>query len=222
VQHARRAGYNRDNSWGEVTIMARTRGPKDLLSSKECDALPAGRHHDGAGLYLVVNEARSSGASGAKTGKGSRSWVFTWTSKGKRREMGLGSYGNDGGRVSLSSARSLAVQPLFSAARVNLHHPCRIHSSKSRDDNTFCVYSQSSPRSSATSRMYRSSIGGRSCSTRCEKFLTASRSRRTASIHWSSKPSGSCPSTEKISPKRADKVAYTWSSTVPAYRRLKM
>ena len=39
------------------------------------------------------------------------------------------------------------------------------------------------PRSSATSRMYRSSIGGRSFSTRCEKFLTASRSRRTASIH---------------------------------------
>ena len=68
--------------------MARTRGPKDLLSSKECDALPAGRHHDGAGLYLVVNEARH--------GARSRSWLFTWTSKGKRREMGLGSYGNDG------------------------------------------------------------------------------------------------------------------------------
>ena len=84
--------------------MARTRGPKDLLSSKECDALPAGRHHDGAGLYLVVNEARH----GAKTGKGSRSWLFTWTSKGKRREMGLGSYGNDGGRVSLSRARAMA------------------------------------------------------------------------------------------------------------------
>ena len=38
--------------------MPRTRGPKDLLSSKECDALPVGRHHDGAGLYLVVNETR--------------------------------------------------------------------------------------------------------------------------------------------------------------------
>ena len=80
--------------------MARTRGPKDLLSSKECDALPAGRHHDGAGLYLVVNETRS--------GARSRSWLFTWTNKGKRREMGLGSYGNDGGRVSLSRARAMA------------------------------------------------------------------------------------------------------------------
>jgi hypothetical protein len=33
------------------------------------------------------------------------------------------------------------------------HHPCRIHSSRSRDDRTRSVYSQSRPRSSATSRM---------------------------------------------------------------------
>ena len=82
--------------------MPRTRGPKDLLSSKECDTLPVGRHHDGAGLYLVVNETRSGGRS--------RAWLFTWTSKGRRREMGLGSYGNDGGRVSLSRARALAEE----------------------------------------------------------------------------------------------------------------
>src|SRR5438132_12456048 len=63
------------------------------------------------------------------------------------------------------------------------YHPCRIHSSRSREDSTRSVYSQSSPRSSAISRMYRNSIGGRSFSTRWEKFLTASRSRRTASIH---------------------------------------
>jgi integrase len=37
-------------------------------------------------------------------------WVFTWTSKGKRRDMGLGSYGNDGGRVSLSQARAMAEE----------------------------------------------------------------------------------------------------------------
>src|SRR5260370_41097643 len=32
------------------------------------------------------------------------------------------------------------------------YHPCRIHSSRSRDDRTRSVYSQSSPRASATSR----------------------------------------------------------------------
>ena len=45
------------------------------------DRLKAGRHSDGGGLYLSV------------TPSGSRSWLFMWTrDRGKRREMGLGSY----------------------------------------------------------------------------------------------------------------------------------
>ena len=59
------------------------------------DRLKAGRHSDGGGLYLSV------------TPSGSRSWLFMWTrDRGKRREMGLGSYPT----VSLSIARSKAAE----------------------------------------------------------------------------------------------------------------
>ena len=78
------------------------------------------------------------------------------------------------------------------------------------------AYSQSRPSSCAISRMYLSSMGGRTVSTRWEKWRTAWRSFMTASIHSSSKPSGSCPSTLKMSPKRAERAAYTSSSIVPA------
>jgi integrase len=43
-------------------------------------------------------------ANQTKSGASSRAWLFTWTTKGKRREMGLGSYSS----VSLSRARTLA------------------------------------------------------------------------------------------------------------------
>src|SRR6187401_325831 len=39
-----------------------------------------GRHSDGGGLYLFVGPT------------GSKSWVFVWTRRGKKREMGLGAY----------------------------------------------------------------------------------------------------------------------------------
>jgi hypothetical protein len=58
----------------------------------------------------VVNEARH----------GARSWLFTWTSKGKRREMGLGSYGNEGGRVSLSRA----LWGKFQHGTLEVQNPC--------------------------------------------------------------------------------------------------
>ncbi|TDI58304.1 MAG: site-specific integrase, partial [Alphaproteobacteria bacterium] len=51
-----------------------------------------GRHSDGGGLYLSISKS------------GSKSWVFMWTRKGVRREMGLGSYP----RVSLAVARAKA------------------------------------------------------------------------------------------------------------------
>lgn len=51
-----------------------------------------GRHADGAGLYLVVDQA------------GSRRWVLFYQSGGKRREMGLGS----ASEVTLADAREAA------------------------------------------------------------------------------------------------------------------
>jgi integrase len=48
-----------------------------------------GRLSDGGGLYLSVQQS------------GSKSWVFMWTTRGKRREMGLGAYP----AISLKSAR---------------------------------------------------------------------------------------------------------------------
>lgn len=50
------------------------------LTARTCVSLPAGRHADGAGLYLNVTAA------------GGRSWVYRYTWGGKRREMGLGAF----------------------------------------------------------------------------------------------------------------------------------
>ena len=50
-----------------------------------------GRYADGHGLYLIVNH------------KGSKSWVFRYQFKGKRRDMGLGGYPF----ISLKKARQL-------------------------------------------------------------------------------------------------------------------
>jgi Arm DNA-binding domain len=51
----------------------------------------AGRHSDGGGLYLAVNE------------NGAKSWVFLWKRHGKRHARGLGP-------VSLVEARELAAE----------------------------------------------------------------------------------------------------------------
>ena len=48
-----------------------------------------GRHADGGGLCLYVSPS------------GTKSWVFMWARRGKRREMGLGPYP----AVSLKTAR---------------------------------------------------------------------------------------------------------------------
>jgi integrase len=52
-----------------------------------------GRHSDGGGLYLNVTDS------------GTKSWLFMWKVKGKRREMGLGSARD----VPLARARELAA-----------------------------------------------------------------------------------------------------------------
>ncbi len=53
-----------------------------------------GRHADGGGLYLVVDDS------------GARRWVFLFRFAGKRREMGLGSFT----AIGLARARELAAQ----------------------------------------------------------------------------------------------------------------
>ncbi len=72
--------------------MART---LNRLKAKQVEALGAGRHADGGGLFLVRDD------------KGRSRWVFMWTREGKRREMGLGPAHKDG--VSLASAREAAA-----------------------------------------------------------------------------------------------------------------
>ncbi|HRW61644.1 MAG TPA: Arm DNA-binding domain-containing protein, partial [Defluviicoccus sp.] len=68
----------------------RAKGIKGDLSVK---SLPAGIHADGGGLYLQV------------TASGARSWIFRFSSAGKRHEMGLGAYP----AVSLKDARVKAA-----------------------------------------------------------------------------------------------------------------
>lgn len=60
-----------------------------------------GRHADGGGLYLQINEA------------GNKSWVFKYTYGGRAREMGLGGCG----AVTLELARDLAAQQRAILAR---------------------------------------------------------------------------------------------------------
>ncbi|SJM33007.1 tyrosine-type recombinase/integrase [Mesorhizobium delmotii] len=66
------------------------------LRDTQIKGLPAGRHGDGDGLWLYVQKS------------GTRSWVFIWIRQGVRREMGLGSYGNASGKISLADARNRA------------------------------------------------------------------------------------------------------------------
>ncbi|MDG4898059.1 integrase arm-type DNA-binding domain-containing protein [Mesorhizobium sp. WSM4976] len=66
------------------------------LRDTQIKGLPAGRHGDGDGLWLYVNKT------------GTRSWVFIFIRQGIRREVGLGSYGNVSGKISLADARRRA------------------------------------------------------------------------------------------------------------------
>ncbi|MFQ3664957.1 MAG: integrase arm-type DNA-binding domain-containing protein [Sphingomonadaceae bacterium] len=64
------------------------------LSARKVQYAPPGRHIDGAGLMLVVQPA------------GSRSWVLRIQHRGRRRDIGLGSYPV----VTLARARELALE----------------------------------------------------------------------------------------------------------------
>lgn len=64
------------------------------LSAKGANALEAGKHADGAGLWLCKSE------------RARRKWVLRITVSGKRREMGLGAFPD----VSLAEARRKAEQ----------------------------------------------------------------------------------------------------------------
>ena len=77
--------------------MAETR---NRLVATQLKGLPAGRHSDGAGLYLTVKPT------------GARSWVYMWKRAGRRREMGLGAYPG----VTLAKARSSAEKVRSSLA----------------------------------------------------------------------------------------------------------
>jgi len=59
-------------------------------------ATKTGKMRDGDGLYLSVSKS------------GSRSWGFVFIRGGRRREMGLGSFGSGTGHVSLADARRKA------------------------------------------------------------------------------------------------------------------
>jgi integrase len=66
----------------------------NLLSDVHLEALPAGMHHDGQGLYLAVSAT------------GARSWLFRYWMGGKERQMGLGSLMD----VTLPKARKEATK----------------------------------------------------------------------------------------------------------------
>lgn len=66
--------------------------PTNRLSARAVQTAKSGYHCDGAGLYLLVTPA------------GTASWVFRYTLRGKKREMGLGSAAD----FSLAQARERA------------------------------------------------------------------------------------------------------------------
>lgn len=69
------------------------------LSVLKLKALGPGRHADGGGLYLDVQES------------GSRSWIFRTTIRGKRKEIGLGGLSSR----TLAQAREAAADLLAKA-----------------------------------------------------------------------------------------------------------
>lgn len=69
--------------------------PTNRLSARSVQTAGAGYHADGAGLYLLV------------TSEGTASWVFRYTIKGRKREMGMGA----ATLFSLAEARERAKEP---------------------------------------------------------------------------------------------------------------
>lgn len=75
------------------------------LTALAAKSLGIGFHNDGAGLYLRVSDRR-------------KSWVYVYQWKGRRREMGLGSFSDTSlaeARIKCSAARALVksgVDPL--------------------------------------------------------------------------------------------------------------
>lgn len=66
---------------------------RNLLTVAEIKASPKQKLRDGDGLWLHTSKS------------GGRHWVFIYTRYGRRREMGLGTYGSGTGQVSLAAAR---------------------------------------------------------------------------------------------------------------------
>lgn len=64
------------------------------LSARKVETASPGKHEDGGGLRLVVS------------GAGAKKWVLRYSVKGKRREMGLGSYPD----IDLAQARQKAIK----------------------------------------------------------------------------------------------------------------
>lgn len=64
------------------------------LSARKVETASPGKHEDGGGLRLVVS------------GAGAKKWVLRYSVKGKRREMGLGSYPD----IDLAQARQKAIE----------------------------------------------------------------------------------------------------------------
>ena len=74
------------------------------LSALSVKTLPAGKHADGGGLWLV------------KRDDGGGKWIYRYTIRGKRREMGLGSIRF----VPLKKARAEAAKQREKAAEQRL------------------------------------------------------------------------------------------------------
>jgi integrase len=79
----------------------------NLLKAKQVEALGAGRHADGGGLYLDKSHRAGGTGRGADATHIRSSWLFIWSRTGKRREMGLGAAGQGG--LSLAEARDAAA-----------------------------------------------------------------------------------------------------------------
>jgi integrase len=83
------------------------------LSARAVATLGAGYHADGGGLYLQV------------TPTGARSWIFRFTLKGRRREMGLGPVAVIG--LAAARERALEARRLLLDGTDPIEHRKRVH-----------------------------------------------------------------------------------------------